>query len=111
MIGKAANFITGSSKARKLAAGTLIGGSTLAGMGSAILDDEGPFPAIQEQMFGSRNALKATIKAGALNAISPQVENRGFEDYYYGQAVSTSRRRSRTVPGETVFGMYNMRRS
>lgn len=109
-IGRAARFAS-RSLARPGVAKGVIGGSALLGVASGVLDDEGPYPRVQEQMFGSSKALKYSLKSGAMYGVSPRQHDLmgGYERYYYGRPVNMSSRRN--VPGETVFGMYNSRRA
>ena len=117
MIGKTAGWIGRRSMGRggKVGFGLLMGGAATAGAFSALT--EAPFPAIQQDLFGSSDAAGYALRASIVNAMSgnPQRDYHGPSDMYYGRAVNPSamarqRNIGEVVPGSTVFGMWNMRR-
>lgn len=103
----------------KGATGVVLGGAAVLGAGSAIMDREGRYGDLQEQAFGDRDAIRYSMKAGLKTAFDPstQYDRQGPMDYYYGRPVDPSaifsRRSSGSttpVSGDTVFGMFNLRK-
>ena len=101
------------------AVGVIMGGAAVAGAGSAIMDREGPYAGLQEEMFGDRDAIRYSMQAGLKTAFDRgnRHDIEGPGDYYYGRPVDVpaiARRRgsgaSTPVSGDTVFGMWNLRR-
>lgn len=99
--------------------GALVGGAAVAGVGAAILDPNGPWADVQQNVYGDpaafRTGLRGAVKTGLGSGRSDVV---GPASFYYGQPINATamgqRRRSSggttPVPGETVFGMHNLRR-
>lgn len=87
-----------------------------AGVAREVTNPDGPYGDIQEAAFGDRNAIRYSMKAGLLTAFDR--DNRhdiaGDMDYYYGQPVNPSGMRSSggraPISGDTVLGLYNLRR-
>lgn len=99
----------------------VVGAAGLLGFGSAIMDKDGAYPEISQNMFGVSHVdlAKSTARANLHQAITSRSNDvMGPTDYYYGQqvnsmhmaSVNSKKNRSQPVPGEIVFGMYNQRR-
>lgn len=97
----------------------LVGGAGVAGIGSAVVDREGPYGDLQEEVMGDRDAVRYMMQAGIRTAFSRDQRHNmpGPMEYYYGRPVNVSAMNERRssgitnpVSGDVVFGMYNLRR-
>lgn len=104
---------------RRGGATAVMGGVAALGVGSAVLDREGPYAEMQEVAFGDRDAIRYSMKAGLNTAFdgSDKWDIQGTGDRYYGRPVDVPgmhKRRSSgsgtPVSGDVVFGLYNLRR-
>lgn len=111
----------GESRSMKWLKGGIIGGAAVGGAGSAILDPEGPYTDIQRDLYGDPSAFRMAIRGAVKTSIGgSRGDISGPARSYYGQPVdipgmadrrpTTPSGRTTPVPGETVFGMYGMRR-
>lgn len=106
--GKAVGHLLGRTPFGKAGVTALVGGSAAAGVVSGVLDRQGPYPSIAQDVLGDHRAFNASAKAAVLGAFSSNTVS-GTTDYYYGRSANP--KRQRVAPsGDVVFGMYNLRR-
>lgn len=113
-VGRGAKWIGQGAIAGGAGTRALVGGAALYGAASGILDRQGPYPRLQEAVYGDPEAFRASLKAGISSAITPNHDLPGPIDNYYGQSVNMSydsSARGNPVDGSVVFGMYNLRRT
>lgn len=110
-----------------------IGAAGLYGAGSAIMDEQGPYGDLAENVLGSRQAVRAVVSSAAANTFSSDhdmmesIERRDDgtmarmhhrHRYYHGGHVSSSSPATAPigshlrgeVDGSIVWGMNNLRR-
>ena len=108
---------TGSAMGR-MAFGGLLAGSAVAGAASEMVDPNSQWGGVSESFTGRRDFARFGLKARAMNSLTGGYQSPGGSaGYYYGRPVDHSymssaggRNRLSEVPGESVWGLYNMRR-
>lgn len=91
----------------KYGTGALAGGALLAGGVSGVLDKSTGF---QQEMLGHESAVPYAFSAGIKSSFAGSRDVHGVSDYYYGRQYNPTRQHVEQVPGDIVFGAYNLRR-
>lgn len=112
-IGRGAGWLTGGRIAAAAGAAAVAAGT---GVLREATNPAGPYGGMQEAVLGDRDAIRYSTKAALRTAFDSgnQHDIAGDLDYYYGQPINPVGMRSSgargPVSGDTVLGLYNLRR-